>query len=94
MMDVIINGVKFIPRRLPKNKKIPFHILIKAAREENMETMDEAAKAIGTTKSRIWELEQGNTVPRLPMLQKILNHYGFRFDEIADVTDEQKTGEK
>jgi transcriptional regulator with XRE-family HTH domain len=50
-----------------------------------METLEEAAKAIGTTKSRIWELEHGDTMPRLPMLQKILKHYGLRFDEIADV---------
>ena len=84
-MDVMINGTRFVAERLPTFRKLQFHELIKTAREENMETLEEAAKAIGTTKSRMWELEQGNTMPRLPMLQKILKHYGLRFDEIADV---------
>jgi transcriptional regulator with XRE-family HTH domain len=84
-MDVMINGTRFIAERPPTAGKLRFHELIKAAREQNMETLENAANAIGTTKSRMWELEQGDTMPRLPMLQKILKHYGLRFDEIADV---------
>lgn len=84
-MDVMINGTRFVAERMPTVRKLQFHELIKTAREDNMETLEEAALAVGTTKSRMWELERGNTMPRLPMLQKILKHYGLRFDEIADV---------
>ena len=84
-MDVMINGTRFVAEREPTFRKLQFHELIRTAREQNMETLEEAASAIGTTKSRLWELEQGRTNPTLPTLQKILRHYGLLFDEIADV---------
>jgi transcriptional regulator with XRE-family HTH domain len=83
-MDIMINGVRFVAERTPTNLKMQFHELIKTARKQNMETIEEAAQAIGTTKSRIYELEQGGAMPRLPLLQKILKHYGLSFDQIAE----------
>jgi transcriptional regulator with XRE-family HTH domain len=84
-MEVMINGTRFIAERIVSCRRHPFHKLILEARTINMETLEEAATAIGTTKSRLWELEQGDSMPRLPMLQRTLKHYGLSFDEIADI---------
>lgn len=81
-MDVMINGRRFVAERPDKTKKTPFYELIKSAREQNMESLETAAKSIGTTKSNLWNLEQGTSMPGLPMLQRILKHYDIKFDEI------------
>jgi len=84
-MEVIINGIRYLPERSDGKSKKPFHELICAAREAKQETLEEASKEIGMAKSHLWALENGNTIPRLPMVQKILKYYGLSFDEIADV---------
>ena len=84
-MEVMIDGVRYLPERTKAKKKKPFHKLIAEAREMKRETLDEAAQGIGTTKSHLWTLERGDSSPRLPMIQNALRYYGLSFDEISDV---------
>ena len=84
-MEVIINGTRYLPERVSTKDNKPFNELIYAARKAKNETLEEAAKGIGTTKSNLWALEKGNGIPRLPLVQKILKYYGLLFDEIAEV---------
>lgn len=83
-MEVIINGIRYLPERGDEKSRRPFDELICAAREAKQETLEEASKGIGMAKSHLWALENGNTIPRLQMVQKILKYYGLSFDEIAD----------
>ncbi len=83
MMRVIINGERYLPEALTELGMCPFHELISAARYLNDETLDEAAKGIGTTKSHLWTMEKGGSQPGLPILQKILRYYNFKFEDIA-----------
>lgn len=83
-MEVMIDGVRYLPERTKAKKKMPFHKLIAAARETKRETLEEAANGIGTTKAHLWALERGDSNPRLPMIQNALRYYGLSFDEIAD----------
>ena len=82
-MEVWIDGQRFIPAPQERDSPIPFHLLIRYARDDKSETLEEAAKMLGTTKSHLWALEKGESVPRLPMMQKIIKYYGLRFEDIA-----------
>ena len=84
-MDVRLNGVRYIPERAANHSCLKLCALMVSARELTGETLEESAKAIGTTKSHLWTLENDGGMPRLPMLQKILRHYGIAFDEIMEV---------
>lgn len=82
-MIVTINGERYVPAANAKLKRQPFAELITKAREQANETLDEAASALGTSKSYVWELEGGRSQPTLGLLQVILRHYGLSFDQIA-----------
>ena len=81
-MEVIINGVRFVPVNLRKEGTKQFHTLIKEARKSKKETIEEAAKNIGIAKSSLWELEQGGSLPSLGTLKSILDYYDIDFYDI------------
>ncbi len=82
MTDVLIGGVRYIPHRKPASVALPLSQLMLEARLKRNETLEVVAKKIGTTKSHLWMLEGGGCMPRLPMLQKVLDYYGISFSEI------------
>jgi len=84
-MDVIINGIKYMPERKVTKKKRPFSVLLRETRKLSGETLEKAAKSLGVTKSYIWELEKGGAAPGLGVVQKAIKHYGITFDEIEDI---------
>ena len=80
--EVYVNGIRYVPVRDVSIETMPFGQLILKARERKQETLQEAANHIGTTKSHLWTMENGGGLPRLPMLQNVLNYYDLSFDEI------------
>lgn len=82
-MNVEINGERYVPAANARLKRQPFAELITKAREQARESLDEAAEAIGTSKSYVWEMEAGRSQPTLGLLQIILRHYGLAFEQIA-----------
>ena len=82
-MEVIIDNIRYLRQRKPSTKSKPFHKLIIEARKNKRETLQQVAVSIGTTKSYLWELEDGRSLPGLGMLQRLLSYYGLSFDEIA-----------
>lgn len=85
MPEVIVDGVRYLPmkRKTTKHQR-PLSELIKDAREVKRESLEEAARHIGIVKPYLWELEQGTSQPTLPVLQKLLYHFGIEFNEIAE----------
>lgn len=81
-MEVIIDGVRYIPVRELEIDRKPFHELIKEARKHKRESLEEAARNIGTVKSHLWELEKARCVPNLILLKEILRYYSIKFEEI------------
>ena len=63
--------------------KLPLSDLVAKARAAKGQTLEQVARAVGSTKSHMHEIERGAN-PRLPLLQKLLRHYAISFDEIAD----------
>ncbi len=82
-MIVEIDGTRYVPIDVIAAKKKPFHRLIKEARDAGNESLDEASKKIPCARSFLWQLERGACQPTLPMIQRILAHYGLRFEQIA-----------
>jgi transcriptional regulator with XRE-family HTH domain len=81
--SVVIDGTRYIAERPQRLDRRPLAALVAEARAANGQSLEQAARAIGSTKSHMLAIERG-TAPRLPMLQKLLRHYGILFDEIAD----------
>lgn len=82
-MEVIIDNIRYLRQRKPSAKRKPFHKLITEAREHKLETLQQVASNIATTKSYLWELEAGRARPGLSILQRLLNYYGLSFNEIS-----------
>ena len=91
MSEVYIDGIRYLPQRDKASIQVPFDELILYTRRLKNETLQQAADGIGTTKSHLWTLENGGSMPRLPMLSKVLKYYGLSFDEIA-ITEQQPEG--
>lgn len=83
-MEILIDGIRYVPERMATENEEPFHILIVAARARKCETLDEASGNMGIAKSQLWNMEKGETEPKLKMLQKVLRYYGLLFEQIND----------
>lgn len=88
MSEVVVDGIRYIPARKHGKMLRVFSELIYEARKAKGESLEFAAQNIGTVKAHLWTLEQGETMPRLDMLQKILRYYGIDYNEIAIITKE------
>ena len=82
-MEVIIDGIRYVPVREETTTKKPFHELIREARKHKRESLEESSKNIGTVKIHLWELEMARCVPNLILLQAIVRYYSIRFEDIA-----------
>lgn len=63
---------------IPKKMKIS----LKAARDLNGFTQEEAAKLIGVSCDTLGNYERGKTYPDIPVLRKIEEVYGVPYDRI------------
>jgi transcriptional regulator with XRE-family HTH domain len=84
-MEILVDGVRWLPEPTRKMDIKPFNEVIAAARESKNETLDTAAGNMGIAKSQLWSMEKGETEPKLQMLQKVLRYYGIAFEQISDV---------
>lgn len=83
MAEVIVDGIRYLPmKRKTTREQRPLSVLLYEARTAKRESLDEAARRIGTSKAHLWEMEQGAN-PRLDMLQRLLTYFGIHYDEIA-----------
>lgn len=81
-VDVVIDGVHYIPKpRIRPGQS--FDHALRTARRNTGETLEQVAKAVGTTKSHIWTLERGGSEPRLGLIKSLLEHYGLRFEDVC-----------
>ena len=85
MSEVIVDGIRYLPmKRKTTRSRRPLSVLLVDARKVRRESLAEAARRIGTTKTHLWALEKGSASnPSLDLLQRLLNYYGIHFDEIA-----------
>ena len=83
-MEILIDGIRYLPERKTTANTTPFNVLIATAREKKRETLDEASGNIGIAKSQLWSMEKGETEPKLKMLQKVLRYYGLSCEQIND----------
>lgn len=83
-MEILIDGIRYLPEKLTQENTTPFNVLIASARERKCETLDKASGNMGIAKSQLWSMEKGETEPKLKMLQKVLRYYGLTFEQISD----------
>jgi transcriptional regulator with XRE-family HTH domain len=77
-MSVVINGIEYVPRLnlQPSRELGSFGEAIKACRKAQKLSLDAAAVSIGCTKSHLWNLEKGNSLPGLVMAYRMAETYG------------------
>jgi transcriptional regulator with XRE-family HTH domain len=83
-MEILIDGIRYLPEKVATENVAPFNVLIATARARKCETLDEASGNMGIAKSQLWSMEKGETEPKLKMLQKVLRYYGLTFEQISD----------
>lgn len=55
---------------------------LKAIRVNRGYTQEQAAKGIGISVETLANYEKGNTYPDIPILKRIENYYGVKYEEI------------
>lgn len=63
-------------------------ITLRAARANKDFTLDEAAKRIGVTKNTLWKWENGKAKPGIEYINKMLDTYGLRYEDIIFIPTE------
>ena len=85
-MEVVIDGVRFVPCIRPR-RKASLAELVREGRERKQESLDEAAGLTGMTKGHLWEIEKGNcSDPGLSKVIALVEHFGIDFDHISSPT--------
>ncbi len=68
-------------------------LTLKAIRVNKGDTQEEASKGIGISTETLANYEKGITYPDIPILEKILNYYNVKYDDInflcPDITVKQ-----
>lgn len=82
-MNVIINGVMYVPRVDLVQGDHKFHSVIKVTRQAIGYTLDDAAHHIGCSKSYLWSLENNQSEPSLRMAARICSVYGMTLESLA-----------
>ena len=77
-MSVVINGIEYVPRLnlKPSRELGSFGEAIKACRKAQKLSLEAAAASIGCTKSHLWNLEKGGSLPGLVMAYRMAETYG------------------
>lgn len=83
-MNVLIDGALYILKPKPQKGRLPFGELIKLARRRHNQSLEQTALACDLSKSHLWELEQGRSYPTLAVIQRLLQHFGLKFEQIED----------
>lgn len=63
-------------------------ITLKAARANKDLTLAEASQRIGVTKNTLWKWENGKAKPGIEYVDKLLNIYGMRYEDIIFIPSE------
>ena len=82
-MNVVIDGVEYLPRARLELMPMEFGEFLKATRKAVRYSLDTAAEKIGCSKSYIWELENGRSEPSLMMAKCIGEAYGLALETLA-----------
>ena len=82
-MNVNINGIEYAPKAPICSGHHRLGPLLKVTRKSIGYSLDEAARHIGTSKSYIWELENGRCEPSLRVAANIASAYGMRVETLA-----------
>lgn len=87
MRSVIIDGVKYVPQTRFKTcaDVQSLGTALRAARREFAQSLSDAAKDIGITKSYLWQLEKDKACPSLLIARKIAHTYGISIVSMADL---------
>ena len=65
---------------------VSFGELLRKRREQRNESLQDVAKAVGTTKGHMWQLETGSIEnPRLNSAIALAGHFGCSVEELAGV---------
>ena len=63
-------------------------IRLKALREEQKESLQDVATAVGVSKTHIWELERGTTKnPSIELIKKLAIHFKVTIDHLTSGDD-------
>lgn len=80
-MDVVINGVRYIPHPENKLKWSSIGEALKHLRGVNRLSLDEAAKQVGVSKRYLWEIETGKANnPSFQAMAALADLYGVSLD--------------
>ncbi|MEQ3620550.1 MAG: helix-turn-helix transcriptional regulator [Marinobacter sp.] len=84
-MDVVIDGVRYVPEANQAGEVSGLVLAdrLKCARKNAGLTLQGLADLVGTSKSHIWTIEQGNTSPGFSMVCKICRATGANLMAIA-----------
>jgi len=82
-MNVVIDGVEYLPRVKIELMPMEFGEFLKATRKAARYSLDVASEKIGCSKSYLWELEKGRSEPSLTMAKCIGEAYGLALETLA-----------
>lgn len=82
-MNVVIDGVEYLPRAKIELMPMEFGAFLKATRKAVRYSLDSAAEKIGCSKSYLWQLENGRSEPSLMLAKCIGEAYGLALETLA-----------
>lgn len=83
MMNVVIDGVEYLPRAKIELMPMEFGEFLRATRKSVKLSLDAASASIGCSKSHLWELENGRSEPSLMLAKCIGEAYGVALETLA-----------
>lgn len=81
-MDVIINGIRYVPARTGNEVKKPFGVLVEEARHRHKESREAASTIFFISSTQLYQIERGHVYPKLKLMQRMLKHYNIDFNDI------------
>jgi transcriptional regulator with XRE-family HTH domain len=81
-MEILVDGVRYVPQIPKEENAIPFADLVGEARERKGETLIQASHGIGVHQSTLRDYEYGRAEPNLRALKRILRYYNIDFNQI------------
>jgi transcriptional regulator with XRE-family HTH domain len=87
MMDVLINGVRYVPAPYKVAINKPFGECIRICRKQVDMTLDQLAKRAGLSKSTVWELENGRHLPSFVVAIRLANALMVPIEMLAVASD-------
>jgi transcriptional regulator with XRE-family HTH domain len=86
-MDVLINGVRYVPAPYKVSIEAPFGECIRICRKQIDLTLDQLAKRAGLAKSTVWELENGRHLPSFAVAIRLANALMVSIEVLSHSSD-------